>query len=134
MSAHSARRDVSIIIRAGGTRLIIRYGTDRETATVLFGMSAESENVGPSTEVQKETSPEENDLLFAVPVIAGVGVMLFGSLFINVASLAPGGLAFGAVASTMVGVLIVGFASAVALFVGSVVDPWLGETQEHETS
>lgn len=60
--------------------------------------------------------------------------MLFGSLFINVASLAPGGLAFGAVASTMVGVLIVGFASAVALFVGSVVDPWLGETQEHETS
>lgn len=100
-------------------------------------MSAEAKNVGPSTEAtEKETSPEESDLLFAVPVITGVGVMLFGSLFIKAASLAPGSLAFGAVASAMVGVLIVGFASAVALFVGSIVAPWFGETSEpeHEAS
>lgn len=102
----------------------------------MFGMSAEAEDVSPSTETESERKafPEDNDVSLAVPVITGVAVMLFGSLFIIAASPAPGSLAFGAVASTMVGVLVVGFASAVALFVGSVVAPWLAETPKHETS
>lgn len=63
---------------------------------------------------------------FLVPVVTGVVVVLLGSLFLLAASPASGSLAFGVVASVMVGVVVCGFVGSAALLVASFVAPLVG--------
>ena len=112
----------------------MKYGTDRETAVLLFSMSAETETAptGTETKTERKTFVEDTDTILTVPVLTGIAVMMFGSLFIVTTSPEPGSLTFGAVASTMIGVVVGGFVCISAFLVASILAPFFGGTPEHE--
>lgn len=90
-------------------------------------MSIETKAHEPKAHEPAETSTASKDiakLIFVVPVATGAAVVVFGSLFLAVASPASGSFIFGAVASTVVGVLVGGFVVTTAFLVASVVTPW----------
>jgi len=114
----------------------MKYGTDRETPVLLFSMSAETETsaTGTETKTERKAFVEDTDTILTVPVLTGIAVMVFGSLFIITASPEPGSLTFGAVASTMVGVLVGGFVCVSAFIVAPILAPLFGDKSEHEAT
>ena len=87
-------------------------------------MSTETAAHEPDVSTERTVPEEIARLVFVVPVATGAAVMLLGALFLAVASPAPGSLAFGAVANTMVGMVVGGFVVTTAFVVASFVTPW----------
>lgn len=84
-----------------------------------------AETKAPEPAVEKSTASEDiAKLIFVVPVATGAAMVVFGSLFLAVASPASGSFIFSAVASTIVGVLVGGFIVTAAFLVTSVITPW----------
>lgn len=100
----------------------MKYRTDTQLSPVCVCMSTETSAPRTETEVGTELSivPKEiSDIVLVVPVLTGAFLVLGGSLFLLLASPAPGSIVFGAVAVTMVGAVVGGFVVSVALFAAS---------------
>jgi len=90
----------------------------------MYSMSTETAahktDVSTACTALKDTAK----LVFVVPVATGAAMMVLGTLFLVIASPASGSLTFGAVASTMVGMVVGGFVVTAAFVITSFVTPW----------
>jgi hypothetical protein len=112
------------MITPPGETLIMKCGTDTQSANLILFMSTET--AAPGTDVSTVTRnffENHKGLFFAVPVFTCAFVVLAGSTLLFVASPEPGSFVYAAVGVTMVGSVVGGSLGTVTVIAASFVVP-----------